>query len=492
MGADPFHWVNQLYATWLQNPVHATLVARLQHENITPQVLGIVAVSVQQAQAEAYTLQATPVGSNWPGFAVMPGSGGQVQSLASFHAMLALVAQHNGDPPSSIALREHALDIILGRHPAEDGVRLAGTETALGLKQIEVAAQVARLAGQVARLAGMESAALVRPVGMLAAALAIPRPQLLALYGMSPAQASTGDAFEQLMQQARELLERDSAKAEEVFLDALDLAGRSPAPADDIEALRQLMLLSGQVNLRPDTVRRCATTACGLVEAGHRGDAIAQIVDLLQLRASTYGLSEELDPPLATSGTALLDGDLSRQLRVPLACSTARSWLRSGRADQADRVLTKLQAIHPDPTETLKIACARAEVDRDSGDPEGATDVLLESLEMSRGLGWEECREALHMLIGLWPRERAGVDEWLDDYRRGVQGMQEPMRTHFLVNLVFALARLGRRGEALQVGRGIDFIKLRQGVAPHFHPWIDDVEQSLHRQLAALEADRGA
>jgi CHAT domain-containing protein/tetratricopeptide (TPR) repeat protein len=497
MRPDQQAWLFQLNATWMQNAPLATLHARLQPRWIDEAVLRYVDEQVRQVRGAGVIAGGL---GRLTGSLFGPGpqqefmAATQVAGAEAFYHVLELIAEGGGDPLTEPELQSAALPILRGAVPLGDALRIGGGT----IERILPGAQrLVDLAGRV----GADPAPLLGSLAMVAAALALPRPQLLAQFGLTaqaPATeaASAGpvpaaaapDAFQALLQQADAMSESDPQATERLLVQALDTAARSQSAEDDIAAIRYLLLFSGRFRLSGETLRTCVDRVRALVDGMHGGDDLAQVVSFLVPQVAQADLADELSVPLSEAGTALLQGKLLPVIRASLAVATAEARIRSGRPDLAAQILKELRQTDLSSDDTLRAAQAEANLLHDFQDRDGAADVLLRALDATRGADPSVRLTALGTLITVWPKGREGRGAKMEEMREEADRMEEPLRTAALVQVVHVLRQEGRLEEARHLVAGIDFSGFRAAAGAQLGSWLDDIERWIEEEPEARAA----
>jgi CHAT domain-containing protein len=489
-------WISQLNATWMQNAPLATLHARLQPRWVDQAVLKYVGAQVRQARgAEVIARGIGRLTGSLFGPALQRDfiAAKQVAEAEAFHHVLELITEGDGDPLTAPELQGAALAILQGTMPLGEALRIAGGTIERILPGAE---RLVDLAGKV----GEDPALLLGSLAMVAAALALPRPQLLAQFGLTapaPAAEAAGtwhpslsaaapDEFQALLQQADAVSATDPQATERLLVQALEIAAQSESPEDDIAAIQYLMRFAVRFRLSEDTLRACVARVGDLVEGGQRGDDLAQVVSFLILQVAEADLADQLTAPLSEAGTALLDGELLPVIRASLGVTTADARIRTGRPDLAAQILKNLRRTELSPDDTLRAAQAEANLLYDFQDQNGAVDVLLLALHATPGADPSARLTALGTLITVWPEGREGRGEKLEELRQEAGRMEEPLRTAALVQVVLVLRQEGRPEEARELLKGIDFSAFRAACGPQLVSWLDDMERGLQEETETL------
>jgi hypothetical protein len=490
-------WIEQVGAEWFQNPARAVLLARLDPEFIDVETMKYVGAAARAAtQAYIADEQRCARGAS-VGFFSQPDRAlaARAQQLKAFLDMMTLLAQHVGDPPAPDALRAVALEILQGTRSPADGVVLAADDPAAATAQVEEFVRTSALNGT-------DAAAWLTRVGLYNAAMALPRERLLELGGRAKpaatapakAKAAPADPVETARQTVASIIAKTdalgddaAAKKEAMLLEALDAADVTPETDDDVDTLMRLLLLVEKHQLGADTVRKCVARLVKLVDGGLVGDYASTLTTTLAGIVAAGDMSQELDEPLATAGGKVLAGELQQDNRIRLTAAVARGWLRVGRPDNADRALRALRKRGIAPAEALDIACVEADVRTAGGDNADAADVLVDALDATKSLSFEQRKMALQALVCLWPPERGGGDAWVGEYEAGVESMDEPFKTLSWMTLVLAIQKTGDAPRALAYGRRVDFAALRKQLPKDFAAMTDQMEAGFASTMSELE-----
>ncbi len=468
--SPPPGWLTPLNELWQSNAVAATLAARGQWEAISAAVL---AQSGEWARAEREASEAR----HPPAIVAGPDAEREFSdavtqhAAAGFDAMLRLVAASHGDPPVPRELLDAAA-AVLAYEPAGERVSALSDEV-IGQLAPWVPPLVAAAAA-----AGLDAGAMRSGLTRLAAALALPRIELLRSFGQAPpAGDPAADELVAALDEGLKLRQTDPARAEERLVRALELAATSAPPAVNVMLLQSL--LNVDRTPVPDTMRACVARLAALVEGGTGGDVVAGLIVVAAARSVGAGLSDVL-LVLARAGSALARTELSPDVRTTLTLEAAELWMRQGRLDLADEVVHTVRSHTAAPGDRLRLAEFEAKARASAKDRAGATSVLLEALREPHEAPSAARRDAVLTLLAGWPvsgtvPDGEPVDRWIDEAGRLLADTEEPARTLGRAVLMSALYRLGRVDEASAQRRSIDFAELRAS-SPDYESWSETIE----------------
>jgi len=488
---DQMQWLRNLYQLWQQNKAQAVLQARLDFRMIDQRVLACVVQWSQSAGAYIDLHEEVDIWAGSLGLGGSPNYGMQSESydLVFFCQVIVSIARGQGDPPASQALQARALDILQGRFPAFKVLELCTADDP----------RLQALLGMVGPfiMSDPTMQSVIGQTGIVVAALALPRAQLLKLAGVKgdvsrgagtskkarreAAAQNARKAFSESITAAEKAGTHDFRKAEHWLLKALGQAAQSPEPDDDILALQHLIALfsRGGATLEPETVRRCVRTVAGLVRQGHRGTAVSNIVCVFDPIVAAGGLSQELDSTLAEAGDKLLEGDMEKAERVGLTASNATVWLRLGRTDSALARLEECKKLSLTASEGLEIARVEAKVRWVNQDRDGAADALIAALSGKKKAEPVERLTAMEQLILLWPDTKDGKEGWLEQFEEELNATGGLARDLGLVSLATALIKSGDKERALPIAKRANLKTVRDAVPPHLIHLLDELEEQL-------------
>ena len=388
-----------LWSRWNQDIATATLLARRDHPAVARLIPYAERIVADVEQAGGSPRLGSPAQAD---FQQRLGA----YNAHTFLAMLRTVSASGGDPPVPARWRHQAEEVINGEIAPDAAVRDPTDRVEL------LPGELDRMI-ELAQAHHLDSRPLLWAAGRLAAALSLPRTRLVQLLG-GPGAPNATDA------QAAAVIDPASA---------LERAASTPEPEDDIAVLQSILLASPPPD--PQLFRRAAERAIALVDGGHAGDEVAQIVAFLELRTPAAGLAE-LDAGLSDAALRLLETPLSHLMRLTLSTHTTRALIRRGRPDLAETVVAQLgEDLSGD--ERLQLACLRAEIRSASSDDDGAASVLLDALAEADGAGFEARWQALSQLLAVWMPDRHGLERWISEFEAMFSAVDEQ------------LARLGRR-----------------------------------------------
>jgi tetratricopeptide (TPR) repeat protein len=244
-----------------------------------------------------------------------------------------------------------------------------------------------------------------RVLGAIALRLAVPRVQLLRMARRLTAVPAGPDPFGDSFQAGIDCARTDPDRSERHLREALALAPLSHT-ADRLLVVRTLLHRPGG-GLRPQTLRTCAEQLHQLTHAGLDPVQVAMEIGRTAMQANAAQLGPELFPVLASADEKLLAGEMPADRRAVHALETAEWWLRVGRLDRCDLVLSQLRdktGTRPD----TELGCARleAEMRRLCADTSGSGPLAaaLEAAGNKPAIAADRAR-AIVELIFCWPVE---------------------------------------------------------------------------------------
>jgi len=129
--------------------------------------------------------------------------------------------------------------------------------------------------------------------------------------------------------------------AQRLYVQALEIAMESPQPDDDVAALGHLLALARYTTLSVETLERCFDCLDGLIDNGHRGDALAPVLSLL-IQDAWGHLDSTRCRRLAEHGLTLLAGPLSPANQALVGWASAAMWMNLGERDRARETLSRI------------------------------------------------------------------------------------------------------------------------------------------------------
>jgi hypothetical protein len=273
---------------------------------------------------------------------------------------------------------------------------------------------------------------------------------------------------------------------------ALDLAGQSPEPDDDIEALEQLLQLAERFRVSTDSVRRCATAIQALVAQGHASPAVARCLASLVPIATHHDLLRELGDVIVRDGSRLLESNLEdEEVQVALKSAVARAWLGLGRRDRARALLGELEQQRLSSVDRLKLAAMEVDTLETRQERSKAVDLLLQALEDAQDASPTVRIPALQKLMELWPetRETEGLLPYIDELLATAKNLREPRRTLCLVGSAIRLWGAGRRVQALRAWSTIDEERIRRETPPVLADKVLAVVRKARKKLDTARAE---
>jgi hypothetical protein len=274
-------------------------------------------------------------------------------------------------------------------------------------------------------------------------------------------------------------------RAEEALMRALEAAGETETPEDDLIAMVKLGSMScNGVRLSDGTVR----AYLGAVEVLSAGGAAPRLVPHLVLLGSLvpdYGLGGELDPKLVRAGHAVLGKNLPPAQALEVVLVTAGAQDRSGDSDGATRLLANARRVHGDVTSRLRIARVEAKALFDRQRYPEAFDELANAIRAA----WQAApplvvAQAVTQLLGMWPRQAPGIDEWINLLRGVADRIGEPRRSIALAEAIDLLANIGRKPEARALAQHCNFDRIVAGAPPSAREAVAATIATLRKALA--------
>jgi hypothetical protein len=410
------------------------------------------------------------------------GSPGVDPETLMFLGIMGQIRYHEGDPPMPPNLANRADEILLGRLDPLEAFMLAGAHIpGYGL----LVRDMLPFLGDMSQL--------LRRIGVLFAALALPRARLPRMFDIpyeeephpDAAPEITDDLFERAIRAAQAAFaSRDYARAEKEVVSALGTAIETPSPNDDIKALETLAVLAFRSRIAPETMKLGVEAVEALNERNTRLDKLAGIAYALTTLAPAYGLGEELDPRLAKLCRSLLGKSIPRDSRFPLLLCAAGALHRTGDDANASELLDDARKRSSDPSDRLDVALLDADVHWDNGDRDGAADLLVEALEHRSEIDAAKVSTAVQKLVCLWPGGRDGLGEWLDEMMRQADALEEPQKTFYLLTASIAHWRDGRYGTSAEIAKGLD-LDMAEKLVPD--P-LKELVRQIHASVDAMNA----
>ncbi len=454
----------ELLAVYRQDHAAGILDARLRWKELDDELLNITrgwALAAEHEMEEADSVTALGIDAyEWAFFV-------EAQNTVSFHKVLEVIAAHEGDPPAGDALRSHSLDILSGRMNLPGALRVVAADRPL-LSALPHIFQTF--------LPGVdpeEYSALSQAV-RVAAAAALPRPELLRLRGVVEDGDAEQEAYEEIRAQYRGLMKKlnedaaieDPLRREELLLKALDVAAKSPEPDDDIETIQLILEMADRFSLSAYSVRRCVDAVHSLVAEGHAQPELARSIVALGPLVAARNLKAELAPEIVETCQALTRSPLPQDMRYSLATTAARALLWMDRADDAEAVLQDALGMDPDPVNQIEIAMLKADVCVAEDNRHLASAILTEVLDRTKSLDGRNRLPAIRKLLAVWPKTRNTRELYRLVRELGaVAGrLPEPRRTLVLVTSLLKLVSLGERQWALELWNLVDFERIRYSV----------------------------
>ena len=475
-----------LFSSYRQDHASGILDARMRWRDLDEELFDIVRGWMLSAQRELEEVESVTAlgidGYEWAFFV-------EAQNTVSFHRVLEVVREHEGDPPASKALKDHALDILSGRMNLPGAVRLVAADASL-LSAFPYVFQTFLPGVDPEQYSALSQAVRV------AAAAALPRDELLRLRGVSEAKESqTAEQdpydevrreYQRIMQElAEEEVVQDPRHQEELLLKALDLAAQSPEPDDDIETIGNILALGDRFSLSAYSVQRCVDAVHMLATRGHSGPDLAQALVSLAPLVAAHDLKDDLGGVLVEAAQALFKTPLTQQLRYTLATTAARALLWQKRTNEADAFLRDALGTDPDPISQIGIGMLKADVCLVEDNRHMATAVLLETLDKTRTLDGRNRLPALKKLFGVWPKGRntRELRPFVREIAATAERLTEPKRTLTLVTSLLRLVGLGDRQAAMELWRHVDYERLRYSVPKSVAQRMFDVVEKAARTL---------
>ncbi len=193
---DKVELAEQLLALYRQDHAAGILDARLRWKDIDEDLLAITrgwALSAQREMQDSEAVTALGIDAyEWAFFV-------EAQNTLSFHRVLEVIGRNEGDPPAGEALRSHALDILSGRMNLQGALRVVAADQPL-LSALPHIFQTF--------LPGVnpeQYSALTQAV-RVAAAVALPRKELLRLRGVVEEGDPDEEAYEQIRAEYRAIM----------------------------------------------------------------------------------------------------------------------------------------------------------------------------------------------------------------------------------------------------------------------------------------------
>ncbi len=485
----------QLRALWNQNPAVSILHARLRPAEIPEETLQY-AMNMQQSFQFQQQLNQS-INAQLGAMGIFAGGGGGVGSgygdpdQMMFLGTIGLVRAHAGDPPATRALASHAAAILRGEVDAMQAFALGSVVPGAG-----------ELIGGLAAFVG-DLGPLLRLQGTIMAALAVPRDQISGLLGLGQTvklrpnaddldllaeadrEALDQGAFEQAMEAAKHALGRhDFGRAEAELAGALAAAERTSSANDDIQAIDHMMLLGYRSGVAPESLKLCVRVLDELAARDERRDDLARITAGLSVLCRASGMDADTSPDLARIGASLLERGIAGPQRLPLALAAAGALHRTGNTDDAEGLLADVAPDYTDPGDRIDIAMLEADFRWDSGDRDGAADVLLTVLAGTGGAETMKRFGAVQKLVSVWPDGRDGVDDRVDEMLAIAQKLDDPQRSLALVTAILALLRADKREEAARLAGQVDLDEAERQLPESLQDMLQLIRDSLARMRA--------
>lgn len=484
----------QLRQIWSQSPAASILNARLRPMEIPEETLRY-AMQMQQSfalqqqvdrsvDAQLGAMGIFGGGGSGGGFGFGFGGGNPDEMI--FLASMGLVRAHGGDPPATPALRTHAAAILRGHVDPMEAFALGSTVPGAG-------ALIQNMAGLIGDMGPF-----LRLQAIIMAALAVPRDQIPALLGLPEEveltlddedlelleqmerEARDEEAFEQALSAGQQALAgQDFGRAEDELATALEAAGRTSTVDDDIQAIDHMMLLGFKSSITPDSLSLCLQALDRLAGGEDRLDDLARIAVSLSVLGQGFGLEADLNRDLARIGSSLLDRNLSASQRLSLALMTARVLHRTGNTGEAEDLIADLEPLYPQADARAEIASLKADLWWDSGDRDGAADLLLETLDAAEDVDAPKRFDLVQKLICVWPDDRGGIEPWLEELERVARGLEEPLRTMSLVTGTLAVSRAGKADEARRMAARVDLSAVEGRIPPALLDMFEQIRDGL-------------
>lgn len=481
MPADQDSWVWKFRQRWFTDAFAATLALRLQEWELID--------DAALAQTADWARQARSTHEEEFGFVVLDG-------------LMRLLASTWGDPPVTPQLVVTARR-YLPLPPDDELADAAGPLIRQLVPDVDaVLDSIGSLLGQTARGQAW------RVLGGIALRLAVPRVELLRLSGRLSRPPQGPDPFGDAYQAGIECARTDPWRSEEQLLHALELASTGHPPADRLLVIAALLHRPGG-GLQPGTLRACAGHLRQLAGAGLNGDQLAREIGRAAMQANAAQLAPELFPVLAEANETVLAGQMPADSRIVHALETAEWWLRTGRLDRCDLVLSQLRGnAGPAPAAALGIARVEAEMRRLCADTSGAwplaaaLDAVLDAGEGQPVAAADRAR-ALIELILCWPvvpgpaggqfRPRPGrigkrgLPGWYAQARQAISTLPARSRNNLGVSLLAALLGVGASEQAEELSASVDLSRFATQSAD-YSQWSAEFVAWAQRRLAGVHS----